>query len=124
MTPSEKTKILFVDDENHILDSLKRNLRDMAGEWEMTFVNDGSTAIHLLDNNPFDVIVTDMQMPITPGWKLLRHVEDKHPKLVKILLTGNCDMFTALMQITSDFDYLNKPINLDLLKLIIFRRLS
>ena len=40
----------------------------------MTFVDYGSTAIHLLDNNPFDVVVADMQMPLIPGWKLLRHI--------------------------------------------------
>jgi len=34
----------------------------------MTFVDYGSTAIHLLDNNPFDVVVADMQMPLIPGW--------------------------------------------------------
>ncbi len=33
----------------------------------MTFVDYGSTAIHLLDNNPFDVVVADMQMPLIPG---------------------------------------------------------
>ena len=90
----------------------------------MTFVDNGSTAMHLLDNNQFDVVVTDMQMPAIPGWNLSRHNEDKRPKLLKILLTRNCDMFTALMRITSSFDYLNKPIKSDVLKLIIFRRLS
>ena len=34
----------------------------------MTFVDYGSTAIHLLDNNPFDVVVADMQMPLISGW--------------------------------------------------------
>ena len=90
----------------------------------MTIVDNGSTAIHLLDNNQFDVVVTDMQTPAFPCWKLLRHAEDKHPNLLKFLLTRNCDMFTALMRITSSFDYLNKSINLDVLKLILFRRLS
>ena len=90
----------------------------------MTIVDNGSTAIHLLDNNQFDVVVTDMQTPAIPCWKLLRHAEDKQPNLLKFLLTRNCNMFTALMRITSSFDYLNKSINLDVLKLILFRRLS
>ena len=90
----------------------------------MTIVDNGSTAIHLLDNNQFDVVVTDMQPPAIPCWKSLRHAEDKYLKLLKFLLTRNCDMFTALMRITISFDYLNKSINLDVLKLIIFRRLS
>ena len=90
----------------------------------MTIVDNGSTAIHLLDNNQFDVVVTDMQTPANHSWELLRHAEDKHSKLLKFLLTRNCDMFTALMRITSSFDYLNKSINLDVLKLIKFRRLS
>ena len=120
----KKVKILFVNDEILFLDSLKRNLRDAAKEWAMTIVDNGSTAIHLLDNNQFDVVVTDMQTPAIPCWKLLRHAEDKQPNLLKFLLTRNCNMFTALMRITSSFDYLNKSINLDVLKLILFRRLS
>ena len=90
----------------------------------MTIVDNGSTAIHLLDNFQFDVVVTEMQTPAIPCWKSLRHAEDKHLKLLKFLLTRNCDMFTALMRITISFDYLNKSINLDVLKLIIFRLLS
>ena len=120
----KKVKILFVNDEILFLDSQKRNLRDAAEEWAMTIVDNGSTAIHLLDNNQFDVVVTDMQTPAIPCWKLLRHAEDKQPNLLKFLLTRNCNMFTALMRITSSFDYLNKSINLDVLKLTIFRRLS
>ena len=90
----------------------------------MTIVDNGSTAIHLLDNNQFDVVVPDMQTPAIPCWKLLRHAEDKRPKLLKILLTRNCDMFTAFMRITSRLDYPYKDINGDTLKQIIFRRLS
>ena len=90
----------------------------------MTIVDNGSTAIHLRDKNQCDGAVTDMQTPAVPCWKFLRHAEDKHPNLLKFLLTRNCDMFTALMRIPSSFDYLNTSIHLDVLKLIIFRRVS
>ncbi len=120
----KKVKILLVNDEILFLGSLKRNLRDAAKEWAMTIVDNGSTAIHLLDNNQFDVVMTDLQTPAIPGWNLLRHAEDKRPKLLKILLTRNCDMFTAFMRITSRLDYPYKDINGDTLKQIIFRRLS
>ena len=55
----------------------------------MTFVDNGSTALHLPNNNQFSVVVTDMQVPAIPGWILLRHAEGGHPKLLKILLTRN-----------------------------------
>lgn len=90
----------------------------------MTFTESGSTAIELLDKYPFDAVVTDMEMPVVQGWRLLRHIGEKHPAVVKIMLTGNCDMFTALMQVPGHFDYLTKPVNVDALKLLILRRLS
>ena len=51
----------------------------------MTIVDNGSTAIHLLDNNQFDVVVTDMQPPAVPCWKFLRHAEIAYPKLFEFM---------------------------------------
>jgi CheY-like chemotaxis protein len=56
-------RILFVDDEISILDGLKRMLRPMRTEWEMSFAPGGESALELLASSPIDVIVTDMRMP-------------------------------------------------------------
>lgn len=64
-------RILFVDDEVSILDGLKRMLRPMRDDWEMTFASGGEAALALMETVAFDVIVTDMQMPDMDGAMLL-----------------------------------------------------
>src|SRR5437016_5362090 len=56
-------RILFVDDEPHLLEGLQRMLRTQRREWQMSFANGGEQALSLLEAHAFDVIVTDMRMP-------------------------------------------------------------
>ena len=58
-------QLLFVDDEPNLLDGLKRSFRLMRHEWTMTFATSGAQALKILEQAPFDVIVSDMRMP---GW--------------------------------------------------------
>ena len=60
-----KPKILFVDDEQNILDSLRLSLRNMRDAWDMTFVLGGRAALDALAQSPHDVVVSDMAAPTT-----------------------------------------------------------
>ena len=60
-------RILFVDDETNILDGLRRMLRPLRQEWEMRFASSGEEALRLLEQEPCDVLVTDMRMPGMSG---------------------------------------------------------
>ena len=59
--------ILFVDDEVNVLNGLRRMLRNRKTEWNMEFVDSGAKALVLLEEKPFDVIVSDMRMPGMSG---------------------------------------------------------
>ncbi|MDX2056641.1 MAG: response regulator, partial [Gemmatimonadales bacterium] len=65
------TRLLFVDDEPRILDGLRRMLRDHRETWDMVFVSGGDAALAALDDQPFDVVVSDMKMPGMSGVELL-----------------------------------------------------
>ena len=58
-------RIVFVDDDQTEIVLLRRLLRDLEGQWQMTFVESGREALDAMEEAAFDAIVTDMQMP---GW--------------------------------------------------------
>lgn len=104
-----KPSILFVDDEQHILDSLRLSLRNLRSEWDMTFVTEGRNALKMFDNKPFDVVVTDLRMPEIDGAELLREIRRKRPTTARIILSGYSDNEVALKNICLANEYLCKP---------------
>ena len=58
-----KKRILFFDDEPNILQGLKRLLRSQRHEWDMQFSEGGEQALEMLEQEPFDAIISDMKMP-------------------------------------------------------------
>lgn len=102
-------KILFVDDEENILQSIKRELRK---RFQIYTAEGGVAALETLKNDgPFAVIVSDMRMPGMDGIQLLSAVKDLYPDTVRLMLTGNADQGTAIEAVNKGqiFRFLNKP---------------
>lgn len=116
--------ILFVDDEPMVLDGLRRMLRGMRGDWEMEFVASGHDALKLLAGRHFDVIVTDMRMPVMDGCQLLNHVKEFYPQVVRIVLSGQSDKDMVLRSVGPAHQFLSKPCDPEILKATITRVLS
>ncbi|NOG46653.1 MAG: HDOD domain-containing protein [Calditrichaeota bacterium] len=109
-------QILFVDDEPHILQGLKRMLRSFRREWQMHFANSGYEALELLSNHEIDVIVSDMRMPGMDGAELLENVKNSHPNVVRIILSGQSDKEMILKSVKPAHQFLSKPCNPNELK--------
>ncbi len=114
-------KILFVDDEPHILSGLQRMLRGFRSEWDMHFVNSGSEALTSLAATPFDVIVTDMRMPGMDGAELLTRARANFPDVVRVCLSGYSSVESAMKMIGLAHQYLSKPCDAAVLKATIVR---
>jgi response regulator RpfG family c-di-GMP phosphodiesterase len=102
-------KILFVDDEINILESIARQLRK---RFTLQIAGGGQEALQILkDEGPFAVIVSDMRMPGMDGVQLLSAVKDLYPDTVRLMLTGNADQGTAIEAVNKGqiFKFLNKP---------------
>ena len=102
-------RILFVDDEEHILQSIKRQLRK---RFKVDTALGGDQALkELQDKGPYSVIVSDMRMPGMDGVQLLTKVRDLYPDTVRMMLTGNADQETAIEAVNKGqiFRFLNKP---------------
>jgi response regulator RpfG family c-di-GMP phosphodiesterase len=102
-------KILFVDDEPHVLQSIKRQLRK---RFTLEIAEGGGEALKVLkEKGPFAVIVSDMRMPEMNGVELLSKVKDLYPDTVRLMLTGNADQETAMDAVNTGhiFRFLTKP---------------
>ena len=116
-------KILFVDDEQRILDGLRRTLRSIRG-WSSEFANGGVEALRVLDGDKFDVLVTDMRMPGMDGLELLRQVTTQHPYLLRIVLSGQSELEGFIKPSGVTHEYLTKPCSLDELRSAVTRAVS
>ena len=83
--------ILFVDDEPNIIEALRRMLFPLRKEWNMSFCSGASEALAAMEQQRFDVIVSDMRMPGMDGAQLLAEVKTRYPDTVRFILTGQTD---------------------------------
>ncbi len=112
---SEQT-ILFVDDEVNILKALNRLTRHEP--WTVLCASRGSEALALLEKTPAQVVVSDQRMPEMSGVDLLQSVRDRHPDIVRIMLTGYTEINVAVDAINRGeiFRLITKPWNDEELK--------
>jgi HD-like signal output (HDOD) protein/CheY-like chemotaxis protein len=102
-------RILFVDDEPHVLDGLRGLLRKQRREWQMTFALGGEQALRELAAAPFDMIVSDMRMPDVDGATLLRKVQQEHPHIIRIVLSGQTEQDVTRRIVHVAHQFLSKP---------------
>jgi len=104
-----RDKVLFVDDEVHVLDGFQRLLRQ---EYAVSTALGGYQGIATVQaNGPYAVVVSDMRMPGMNGAEFLAQVRQKAPDSVRILLTGHADLDSAINAINRGniFQFLTKP---------------
>ena len=119
-----KKRILFVDDDRNVLEGLRRMLRNMRHEWEMTFAENGEKALELLRNNVFDVVVSDMRMPAMDGCQLLTRVQALHPDAARIILSGYSDREMILKSVRVAHQFLAKPCDSETVQSTVARALA
>lgn len=118
--PTQK-RLLFVDDDPAILESLRRLLRHMRNEWDMAFASNGEEALTLFETKLFDVMITDIRMPGMDGVELLRRVSLKYPKTIRFVLSGQSETEAIIRSIGLTHQYLSKPCSADNVKIAISR---
>ena len=89
-------RILFVEDNELLLELYGILLADCADEWETVLAPEGQTALKLLQQAPFDVVVSDMQMPGMDGIQLLTEVAKLYPHSSRIIVSGISDQAIAV----------------------------
>ncbi len=108
--------VLFIDDETNILKALQRLLRNEP--CRVITASRGAEALEILDRERPQVVVSDQRMPEISGVDLLQTVRQRHPDVVRILLTGYTEMNIAVEAINRGeiFRLVTKPWNDEELK--------
>jgi len=109
-TDEYRAKVLFVDDEENILKSLKRLL--IEEEIDIYTANSGELGLELLRNTPgVDLIVSDQRMPGLTGAEFLRQSREIVPDALRIMLTGYADINATIDAINKGgaYRYISKP---------------
>lgn len=88
MSSHEKREVLFVDDDEFILDALRVRLRSERKRWNMRFACGGELAIDMVNQVIPDVVITDLNMPVMNGAELLALVRDIAPTAARIVMSG------------------------------------
>ena len=104
-----KKRILFVDDDAPILNGLRVRLHRLRAKWDMHFAESGAQAIEALERAHFDVVVTDMRMPVMDGAELLHVVRDRWPEAIRIVLSGYAELQQIVRLVPYAHQYYSKP---------------
>ena len=101
-------RVLFVDDDPRLLASLRR-LLFAHEEIEASFAGDGPEALAMLAQQEHDIVVADMRMPGMDGVQLLEQVRERHPRTVRIVLSGHSEQEMVMRTVRLAHQYLSKP---------------
>lgn len=101
--------ILFVDDEQNVLDGLRRQLRKTFSVETALGPVEGLQAVNR--KGLFAVVVSDLRMPVMDGIKFLMRIKERTPDSVRMVLTGNADRESAIKAVNDGqiFRFLTKP---------------
>lgn len=105
-------KILVVDDERAIRNSLKEILSDEG--YNVDVAEDGATAIDMAEKERYDVIFCDIKMPNMEGTEVLEKLRTDGVDSAIIMISGHGDIDTAVECIKKGaFDFIQKPLDLN-----------
>jgi CheY-like chemotaxis protein len=107
-----KARILAVDDEKVVLDSLRKTLA-LAG-YSIDTVQDGSEALGLVSKRDYDFVFTDLKMPGMDGVEVTKAVRHLRPDIDVVVITGYATIETAVETVRyGAMDYIEKPFTED-----------
>lgn len=102
-------KILIVDDQPLVLDTLKNILK--RGPYSVLGATSGAQALDILDSESIDIVISDERMPGLAGTEFLAIVRERYPETVRMILTGYASLETAIRAINEGeiYKFLTKP---------------
>jgi HD-like signal output (HDOD) protein/ActR/RegA family two-component response regulator len=111
-----KKSVLFVDDEPKVLQALRHLIAHLQDDWEAEYCESGPQALVWLNKRPFNVVVSDFEMPGMSGGQLLSEVMRIHPHATRIILCWPSDRPHLSELFGTAHQYLFKPCDAKILK--------
>jgi len=124
MTNNNKEgKILIVDDEKTTREILTRALS--AKGFTIKTISNGAEALEMMQNEPFDLLITDLLMPNMEGNELIEKSREILPNLIPIVITAHASVETAIKALQQGaYDYITKPFDPEFIIPVIERGLE
>src|SRR5262245_38522520 len=117
-----RDRILIVDDDKMIGDSLGEFLR--LENYDVDAAGSAEAALVKMAGTPYSLVITDVNLPKSDGFELLRTIRDQYPEIVTIVITGYGTIESAVEAIKMGaYDYLTKPLSDDEIRLVVQRGL-
>ena len=115
---SDSFRILIVDDNREIRAILEEYLREEG--YDAQGAGDGDEALKVHGEAPFDLIITDLNMPGMTGIELIKELATEGNTTEFIIITGYASLDTAIEAVKAGaFDYIVKPFRIEELKVVI-----
>ncbi len=109
-----KGRVLVVDDEDIVRTSCSRALSPEG--YEVKLAKNGYDGLKMIEEDKFDIVLTDLKMPDMDGIEVLRRIKEEWPDVEVIIITGYQTVDTAVKSIKlGAFDYIEKPFTPDAL---------
>jgi two-component system, NtrC family, response regulator HydG len=119
----EKGKLLIVDDELSVRDSLAKWFGEEG--YEVGTAENANEALTRVAETPYDVALVDIKMRGTDGIELQRRLHEIHPDMLVIMMTGYASVETAISALKNGaYDYVNKPLDPDEIAHLISKAMS
>jgi response regulator RpfG family c-di-GMP phosphodiesterase len=114
----EKRRILYVDDEMINLELFRLSFKN---EYDIVLASSGLEGLNKFENEPFDLVVSDLKMPGMNGIEMIQEIKKRTPGFPCILLTAFMDPDAMIKAINESlvFKYVLKPWKINEMKLII-----
>jgi DNA-binding NtrC family response regulator len=123
MRNPKNSKILLVDDDQHLLESMGAWLTDQG--FQVSLASNGKTARQRLNETTFDLALFDVRIGHDDGFELLAQCKKHHPNVVVVLMTGYATEDTGIEAIRAGaFDLITKPLIDDEILICFDRALS
>ncbi len=120
---NQTVKVLFVDDESNVINSLSSLLFDLGPEYEFFFCKTASEAIRMLVDKEIEMIFTDLRMPEIDGVRLLDFVRQNYPKVIRVIFSEKSDLMMYQDAVQMAHQFLKKPFTIESLKKALSRKL-
>lgn len=103
-------KVLLVEDDKNLCFILRSSLEQMIGGYQVTVATNGRQGLEALEREAFDVVVSDVEMPVMDGKEMTHAIRERHPNLAIILITGLTTARDVINGYQSGADfYIKKP---------------
>ena len=120
---SLKGRILVVEDEKSMREVLTMLLEEEG--YDIVSVSDGLEGIGLINDNIFDIVITDIRMPKADGFEVLRKVKEVLPETLVVMITAFGTTESAIEAMKQGaYDYIYKPFKIDEIRLVIRKALE